>query len=95
MSTTADSSDDNLQLPRSRILLVDDTPQNLVALEVVLEDMDCDLDSVTSGNAALAKLLKEDSPWSCWTFKCRKWTGLRWPASCAPISAHRMCLSFL
>ena len=40
MSTTADSSDDNLQLPRSRILLVDDTPQNLVALEVVLEDMD-------------------------------------------------------
>ena len=60
MSTTADSSDDNLQLPRSRILLVDDTPQNLVALEVVLEDMDCDLDSVTSGNAALAKLLKED-----------------------------------
>ncbi len=60
MSTNTESSDDNLQLPRSRILLVDDTPQNLVALEVVLEDMDCDLDSVTSGNAALAKLLKHD-----------------------------------
>lgn len=60
MSTHTESSDDNLQLPRSRILLVDDTPQNLVALEVVLEDMDCDLDSVTSGNAALAKLLKHD-----------------------------------
>ena len=60
MSTNTKSSDDNLQLPRSRILLVDDTPQNLVALEVVLEDMDCDLDSVTSGNAALAKLLKHD-----------------------------------
>ena len=60
MSTNTESSDDTLQLPRSRILLVDDTPQNLVALEVVLEDMDCDLDSVTSGNAALAKLLKHD-----------------------------------
>lgn len=60
MSTNTESSDDNLQLPRSRILLVDDTPQNLVALDVVLEDMDCDLDSVTSGNAALAKLLKHD-----------------------------------
>jgi CheY-like chemotaxis protein len=60
MSTNTESCDDNLQLPRSRILLVDDTPQNLVALEVVLEDMDCDLDSVTSGNAALAKLLKHD-----------------------------------
>lgn len=60
MNSTPDSTDDNLNLPPSRILLVDDTPQNLVALEVVLEDLDCELDSVTSGNAALAKLLKED-----------------------------------
>ncbi|MDX1804184.1 MAG: response regulator [Alcanivorax sp.] len=57
---TPTHTDDQLSLPKSRILMVDDTPQNLVALEVVLEDIDCDLDSVTSGNDALAKMLKND-----------------------------------
>ena len=56
-NTTTDADND---LPRPRVLMVDDTPQNLVALEVVLEDLDCELDSVTSGDAALARLLKHD-----------------------------------
>ncbi|MCK0152282.1 response regulator [Alcanivorax sp. S6407] len=47
-------------IPPSRVLMVDDTPQNLVALEVVLEDLDCELESVSSGQAALGKLLKHD-----------------------------------
>lgn len=54
-----DNNNDS-DLPRSRVLLVDDTPENLVALEVVLEDLDCETDSVSSGNAALGRLLKED-----------------------------------
>jgi CheY-like chemotaxis protein len=49
-----------LSLPRQTVLLVDDTPENLVALEVVLEDIDCDLETANSGNEALAKLLKHD-----------------------------------
>ncbi|EKF74832.1 sensory box protein/response regulator [Alcanivorax hongdengensis A-11-3] len=57
---TANNNDDNLDLAPSRVLMVDDTPQNLVAMEVVLEDMDCELESATSGNEALAKLLKND-----------------------------------
>jgi len=60
MNSISPTGDDDLQLPASRVLLVDDTPQNLVALEVVLEDLDCQVDSVSSGNAALSKLLKED-----------------------------------
>lgn len=60
MMSPSDLTNDEPTLPASRVLMVDDTPQNLVALEVVLEDLDCELDSVTSGNAALAKLLKHD-----------------------------------
>ena len=48
------------ELPRPCVLIVDDTPENLVALEVVLEDVDCDLVTAGSGNDALAKLLKQE-----------------------------------
>ncbi|WP_290524986.1 response regulator [Alcanivorax sp.] len=58
--SSSEQLNDEPTLPVSRVLMVDDTPQNLVALEVVLEDLECELDSVTNGNAALAKLLKHD-----------------------------------
>ncbi|AJD48030.1 sensory box protein/response regulator [Isoalcanivorax pacificus W11-5] len=52
--------DDDEPLARASVLLVDDTPENLVAMEVVLEELDCDPVSVTSGNAALGQLLKRE-----------------------------------
>lgn len=48
------------ELPRPRVLIVDDTPENLVALEVVLEDIECDVDTAGSGNEALGMLLKTE-----------------------------------
>lgn len=47
-------------IPRPKVLIVDDTPENLVALEVVLEDSDCEVICSGSGNDALGKLLKSD-----------------------------------
>lgn len=60
MDNTLLAEQDNTPLPRACVLLVDDTPENLVAMEVVLEDLDCDPVSVTSGQAALRELLKRD-----------------------------------
>ena len=54
------SDSDDLDLPPQAVLIVDDTPQNLVALEVVLEDMPCELVTASSGPQALNKLLKEE-----------------------------------
>src|SRR5438105_1686285 len=42
------------------ILIVDDTPENLVALEAVLSDLGQRLVKVTSGKEALRMLLKEE-----------------------------------
>ncbi|MBQ0753803.1 MAG: response regulator [Gammaproteobacteria bacterium] len=47
-------------IPSPKVLIVDDTPENLVALEVVLEDSDCEVICAGSGNDALGKLLKSD-----------------------------------
>ncbi|PKM21360.1 MAG: two-component system response regulator [Gammaproteobacteria bacterium HGW-Gammaproteobacteria-14] len=52
--------DDDLDIPAQQVLIVDDTPENLVALEVVLEDMPCTLVAARSGPEALGKLLKQD-----------------------------------
>lgn len=49
-----------VELPKPTVLLVDDTPENLVALEVVLEDLDCNLIKASSGQQALGTLLKKD-----------------------------------
>lgn len=46
--------------PRARILLVDDKPENLTALEAVLEDLGEELVKVTSGRDALRYLLSND-----------------------------------
>jgi two-component system, sensor histidine kinase and response regulator len=43
---------------RPAILLVDDVPANLVALEAQLGDLDCDIVRAGSGNEALRQLLK-------------------------------------
>lgn len=51
---------DDVEIPVQNVLIVDDTPENLVALEVVLEDLPCQLVSANSGAEALAKLLKQD-----------------------------------
>ncbi len=45
---------------RAKILLVDDNPENLVALEAVLESLGQDLVKATSGFEALRHLLDED-----------------------------------
>jgi two-component system sensor histidine kinase/response regulator len=45
---------------RPKILIVDDKPENLVALEVVLRDLDVELVKATSGNGALAATLHHD-----------------------------------
>ncbi len=45
---------------RPKILIVDDRPENLVALEVILRDMDLQLVKATSGNDALMQTLYHD-----------------------------------
>src|SRR5262245_47937693 len=46
--------------PRARVLLVDDRPENLLALEAVLEPLGLDLVSVRSGEDALRRLLVDE-----------------------------------
>lgn len=48
------------QPPRPRVLLVDDRPDNLMALAAVLEPLDADLVSARSGEEALRHLLGEE-----------------------------------
>jgi PAS domain S-box-containing protein len=45
---------------RARILLVDDREENLVVLEVILKDLDCDLVRARSGQEALRILFDQD-----------------------------------
>jgi two-component system sensor histidine kinase/response regulator len=46
--------------PKPSVLIVDDVPANLLALEAQLEDVDCELVRAASGNEALRQLLKRD-----------------------------------
>jgi two-component system, sensor histidine kinase len=43
-----------------KILIVDDKPENIVALEVLLKDFDAQIIKATSGNEALTKTLEHD-----------------------------------
>ncbi|HEX9107331.1 MAG TPA: response regulator, partial [Longimicrobiales bacterium] len=45
---------------RASILLVDDRPQNLLALETILEPLGADVDRATSGEEALRAILRQD-----------------------------------
>ena len=47
-------------MQKQSILLVDDRPENLLALERLLEDMEIDLVKATSGNEALGLVLERD-----------------------------------
>ena len=57
VTTAAERPD---QPPRPRVLLVDDRPDNLMALAAVLEPLDADLVSARSGEEALRHLLGEE-----------------------------------
>ena len=46
-------------MDKQKILLVDDRPENLVALEAILEDDERELVKANSGNEALKALLKD------------------------------------
>ena len=45
---------------KTPVLLVDDRPENLLALESLLTDLDLDMDRATSGNEALGMMLEKD-----------------------------------
>ena len=45
---------------KPKILIVDDKPENLIALRTVLKDLDVELIEAKSGNEALKKTLRHD-----------------------------------
>ena len=53
-------TDTNNNPQLAKILVVDDTPENLVALSVVLEDVECEVITANSGQQALSILLKSN-----------------------------------
>ncbi|MDT7607846.1 MAG: hypothetical protein QOG96_2349, partial [Pseudonocardiales bacterium] len=44
----------------AKVLAVDDRPENLIALEAILQGLPVEINSVTSGDEALKRLLSED-----------------------------------
>ncbi len=48
------------EIPRGKVLVVDDTPANLVAMRRLLSRMDCDIVEAASGNAALAACIDQE-----------------------------------
>ena len=63
---------------KASILLVDDRPANLLALEAILDSLDQHLVRATSGEEALENSRSRSSPSFSWTCGCPGWTG------CAP-----------
>src|SRR5450631_2663035 len=60
MPTEIQESQDRRTPDRARILLVDDTPENLIALEAALEGLGQELVLANSGTEALRHLLEDD-----------------------------------
>ena len=48
------------EVPKARLLLVDDRPENLTALRALLSDLDAEIVTASSGNEALAQVLKQE-----------------------------------
>jgi two-component system, sensor histidine kinase and response regulator len=59
-SAVATTAAERVEGPRPRVLMVDDRPDNLMALAAVLEPLDADLVAAPSGEEALRHLLGED-----------------------------------
>ena len=57
---TADPEAASLEVPKAKILVVDDTPANLVAMRRLLSRVDAELVEAGSGNEALAACLDHD-----------------------------------
>ncbi len=66
MPTEIPDNQDRRTPVRAKILLVDDTPHNLVALEAALEGLGQDLVLAKSGTKLCAIYWKMTSPPSCW-----------------------------
>ncbi len=64
---------------KAKILLVDDRPENLLALEAILSALDQTLVRASSGEEALKALLTDDFAVIRWTSRCRGWTASRRP----------------
>ncbi len=47
-------------MPRSNVLAVDDRPENLVAIDSILKDLEIQLFKAFSGQEALEKVIKEE-----------------------------------
>lgn len=59
----------------AKLLIVDDVPQNLVAMEALLQRDGLQVLCAASGAQALELLWR----WRCWMCTCRKWKVFRWP----------------
>ena len=51
---------DSSKLPLPKVLLVDDRPENLIALSAILEDLDCEIVTAASGSLALERVLEDE-----------------------------------
>ena len=68
-----------------KILVVDDTPQNIKVLDAILSPRGYRVVTARSGAEALQKVRDELPTWFSSTSSCRACRGMKWPNVCAPI----------